>query len=71
MDPMLNPAHVLVGTHAKNRDMAVAFADWIIMEDGGQKVIKNFEKYGALLYKTAPKEEENINPLGKAKTLLG
>ncbi|MCJ1280008.1 hypothetical protein MMC21_007833 [Puttea exsequens] len=66
-DPLLNPAHLLVGTNAENKAMANKFADWMIREDGGQKVIDGFQKNGVDLYTTAPK---GVNPLGKVKGLL-
>jgi len=67
-DPLLNPAHILVGKDAKNKAMANSFADWMIKEDGGQKVIKGFQKNGYDLYTGAP---QGVNPLGKADDLLG
>ncbi|KAM3079230.1 hypothetical protein ACMFMF_004153 [Clarireedia jacksonii] len=53
-DPLLNPAHILVGTRGTNRDMANRFADWMIMRDGGQKVVQNFGVGGNILYSVAP-----------------
>ncbi|WEW57262.1 hypothetical protein PRK78_002727 [Emydomyces testavorans] len=53
-DLLLNPAHLLVGTRAKNKDVAKAFAKWLVSKDGGQKVIKEFEKDGQQLYSPAP-----------------
>lgn len=66
-DPLLNPAHLLVAASAKNRARAVAFADWMIREDGGQKVIETFTKNGRVLYVAAPK---GVDPLGRARELL-
>ncbi|KAL8798367.1 MAG: hypothetical protein Q9182_006731 [Xanthomendoza sp. 2 TL-2023] len=54
---LLNPAHALVGTWSKYRDMANAFADWMVRDEGGQKVVGGFKKYGQILYTRAPKEE--------------
>ncbi|KAL8994385.1 MAG: hypothetical protein Q9169_005620 [Polycauliona sp. 2 TL-2023] len=54
---MLNPAHALVGTWGKNKDIANAYADWTVREDGGQKVASEFKVNGAVLYTKAPKEE--------------
>ena len=48
--------------------MANKFADWMIKEDGGQKVIKEFNKNGHNLYTTAP---VGLDPLGKVSGLLG
>ncbi|RAL63040.1 hypothetical protein DID88_004125 [Monilinia fructigena] len=53
-DPLLNPAHILVGTRGKNIAMAHKFADWMIQRDGGQKVIEEFEVNGEILYSVAP-----------------
>ena len=63
----MNPAHLLVGTWAENKDMANKFADWMIKEDGGQKLIKGFQKNGIDLYTTAP---IGVDPLGRVKGLL-
>ena len=48
--------------------MANAFADWMIKDDGGQKVIVEFQKNGKDLYTCAPK---NVKPLAKADEILG
>ncbi|RDW80191.1 hypothetical protein BP6252_04829 [Coleophoma cylindrospora] len=53
-DPLLNPAHILVGTRGANREMAHKFADWMIRRDGGQKIVEDFEHNGVRLYSTAP-----------------
>ncbi|KAB8302067.1 hypothetical protein EYC80_005518 [Monilinia laxa] len=53
-DPLLNPAHILVGTRGKNIAMAHKFADWMIQRDGGQKVVEEFEVNGGILYSVAP-----------------
>lgn len=53
-DPLLNPAHILVGTRGANREMAHKFADWMIRRDGGQKVVEEFEHNGVRLYSAAP-----------------
>ena len=63
----MNPAHLLVGTEAENKEMANNFADWMIKEDGGQKVVKGFQKNGIDLYTTAP---VGVDPLGRVKGLL-
>lgn len=52
-DPLLNPAHLLIGKKAPNPDTAQAFADWLVSPDG-QKVITGFEKNGEQLYSPAP-----------------
>lgn len=67
-DPLLNPAHVLVGKNAKNKQRANEFADWIGQENGGQQVIKDFQKNGKVLYSTIP---AGVDPLGRVKGILG
>ena len=54
---MLNPARALVGTHGRNKDVANAFADWMITDEGGQKIVSEFAAKGVLLYTRAPKDE--------------
>ncbi|KAL8718067.1 MAG: hypothetical protein Q9225_004761 [Loekoesia sp. 1 TL-2023] len=54
---LLNPAHALVGTWGKYKDTANAFADWMVKDDGGQRVASEFTVHGAVLYTKAPKEE--------------
>ncbi|KAL8776626.1 MAG: hypothetical protein Q9213_008199 [Squamulea squamosa] len=61
---LLNPAHALVGTWGKYRDMANAFADWMIRDDGGQKIASEFTVNGAVLYTRAPKEERKTKEVG-------
>ena len=58
-DPiLLNPAHALVGTWGKYKNTANALADWMVREDGGQKVVSGFMANGVVLYTKAPKGEE-------------
>ena len=52
-DPLLNPAHLLIGANASNPDFARAFAEWSI-GTGGQKVIASFSQHGEILYSIAP-----------------
>jgi ABC-type Fe3+ transport system substrate-binding protein len=52
-DPLLNPAHLLIGAKAPSSKRAVAFAEWVI-SDRGQSVIAGFEKNGQKLYSPAP-----------------
>ena len=56
-DPLLNPAHMLVGTQAEDRELTTAFAEWITSQNG-QDVIRGFEKNGEVLYTEAPSAEE-------------
>ncbi|ODH34887.1 hypothetical protein ACO22_03045 [Paracoccidioides brasiliensis] len=52
-DPLLNPAHLLIGTKARNVEIANKFAQWIT-SPAGQKVIIEFKKDGVQLYSGAP-----------------
>ncbi|GLB40858.1 putative PBP superfamily domain containing protein [Lyophyllum shimeji] len=55
-DPLLNPAHVLLGSKADRKNVmnAKSFMDWVVRSDGGQKVIREFMKYDEVLYSEAP-----------------
>lgn len=48
-DPLLNPAHILVGKNAKHEKMADKFAQWFIGFDG-QRFITDLKKNGRQLY---------------------
>lgn len=52
-DPLLNPAHLLIGLKGQDRLLARQFADWA-MSCRGQTIITTFEKNGQLLYSGAP-----------------
>lgn len=52
-DPLLNPAHILIGKGAKNEKMADKFTHWTVSAEG-QKVITSFKKGGEQLYSAAP-----------------
>ncbi|KAL2168004.1 hypothetical protein VTG60DRAFT_539 [Thermothelomyces hinnuleus] len=52
-DPLLNPAHLLIGAKAANAETAQSFADWLV-SSAGQDVIKGFKKNGEQLYSPAP-----------------
>jgi ABC-type tungstate transport system permease subunit len=53
-DPLLNPAHMLLGAKAPNPDVANTFLNWMV--GAGQDVIIRFAKNGQVLYSPAPKE---------------
>lgn len=59
---MLNPAHAIISTNAKNKPLANKFLDWLIEDDGGQDIIGNFAPNGVLLYTRAPKYEPDSKP---------
>ncbi|KAM5344058.1 hypothetical protein ACJ41O_012595 [Fusarium nematophilum] len=54
-DPLLNPAHALIGETAPNAKEADAFVKWLV-SDKGQDVITGFKKDGQQLYTGAPKK---------------
>ncbi|KAI0069290.1 hypothetical protein BV25DRAFT_1818283 [Artomyces pyxidatus] len=56
-DLLLNPGHVLLRANidAKYKSICERFMDWVISQDGGQKVIREFKKNGQVLYSEAPK----------------
>ncbi|GLB40857.1 putative PBP superfamily domain containing protein [Lyophyllum shimeji] len=57
-DPLLNPAHVLLGSKANpaNTDIWNGFMEWVVQKDGGQKVIREFKKSDQVLYSEAPSD---------------
>ena len=61
---LLNPAYAVVGTRGGNRDMANSFADWLVREDGGQKVISEFAVNGVELYTKAPASRKKERRVG-------
>lgn len=54
---LLNPAHVLLGKLAA-KDEPNFFLEWVKLPDGGQKVVKDFEKEGQQLYSAAPTDKD-------------
>ncbi|KAF9459273.1 hypothetical protein BDZ94DRAFT_1172016 [Collybia nuda] len=58
-DPLLNPAHVLLGSrvNASNAAMSKLFMKWVAMKTEGQKVVSEFKKFGEVLYSEAPDTE--------------
>ncbi|KAL2814507.1 hypothetical protein BDW59DRAFT_176439 [Aspergillus cavernicola] len=58
-DPLLNPAHILIGNSATYANMAQDFTSWTVSE-AGQSVITSFTKNGQQLYSGAP---SNDNPI--------
>ncbi|QSS48746.1 extracellular tungstate binding protein [Histoplasma capsulatum var. duboisii H88] len=52
-DPLLNPAHLLIGAQAQDLQLAKEFAKWVV-GSRGQKVILAFKKGGKQLYTGAP-----------------
>jgi ABC-type tungstate transport system permease subunit len=59
-DPLLNPAHVLLGSNvdSANVQMSKLFMKWVAMKTEGQKVIAGFKKSGEVLYSEAPDSED-------------
>lgn len=66
-DPLLNPAHVLVGKNATYKDMANKFADFMVRAEGGQRVVNEFAVNGILLYSGSPR---GVDPMNRVKFLL-
>jgi ABC-type tungstate transport system permease subunit len=52
-DPLLNPAHLLVGKKAPHAKTANDFAKWLVSKKG-QDVVVGFKKDGQQLYSPAP-----------------
>ena len=52
-DPLLSPAHILVGKNATHERMAETFAQWTVSAEG-QHVVTEFKKNGHQLYTAAP-----------------
>jgi ABC-type tungstate transport system permease subunit len=65
-DPLLNPAHIIVGVHGTNREMAKRFVDWMI-GGIGQKIVSEFKVNGVVLYSGAP---PGVDPMNRVKLLL-
>jgi ABC-type Fe3+ transport system substrate-binding protein len=57
---MLNGAHALVGSFAKNKEMANEFLDWVIGSDG-QEIMRTFSANGVALYAPAPAASSRSN----------
>ncbi|KAK5054449.1 hypothetical protein LTR84_001339 [Exophiala bonariae] len=57
-DPLINPAHALVGTLAENRELADAFVQWLQSDEGGQSIIGSFAVHGTVLHSRAIKGHE-------------
>lgn len=53
-DPLLNPAHLIVGKKLQNPTVANEFVEWATCKNGGQRVITDFKKNGEQLYSGAP-----------------
>lgn len=65
-DPLLNPAHILVGQCATNKEMANRFVDWMI-SDQGQRIVTEFAVNGVVLYSGAPK---GVDPMNRVNLLF-
>lgn len=57
-DPLLNPVAVLLDGNVceKNQKLAQGFIDWMVDPEGGQAVVKNYQRPGSkeYLYTMAP-----------------
>ena len=54
---LLNPARLLQGAKAAQKDLASSFMEWAISDDGGEEVIRTFSKNGQVLYSPTPKDQ--------------
>ena len=52
-DPLLNPAAALLSAKAREMDMARSFMAWLSAADGGQRVVRTFERNGYIIYSPA------------------
>ncbi|KAF4996551.1 hypothetical protein FGRMN_4435 [Fusarium graminum] len=65
-DPLLNPAHALIGENAPNGEEAEKFVKWLI-SDEGQDVIHSFKKDGQILYSKAPPQSKKSGRLSMSE----
>lgn len=63
-DPLINPAHALVGTLTENREEADAFVEWLQSDEGGQRVVGNFAVHGTVLHSRVIK---GVDPLSRVQ----
>lgn len=63
-DPLINPAHALVGAMAQNRLQADAFVEWLQSDEGGQRVVGNFAVHGTVLHSRAV---SGVDPLSQVR----
>ncbi|KAF9265323.1 hypothetical protein L218DRAFT_997818 [Marasmius fiardii PR-910] len=50
---LLNPCTAVLAASTINQEIANSFMDWLVSEDGGQQVVKDFQKGGQQLYTPA------------------
>lgn len=66
---LLEPARALAGVQVVNKaykDMADAFAEWVVRQEGGQKVVSEFAPNGVVLYAKAPEGTSGESESGYA-----
>ncbi|KAF9261636.1 hypothetical protein L218DRAFT_930464 [Marasmius fiardii PR-910] len=51
---LMNPCSALLASDAANKEIAEEFMKWLVNDDGGQQVIKEFKKNGERLYTPRP-----------------
>ncbi|KAG7095014.1 hypothetical protein E1B28_005808 [Marasmius oreades] len=54
---LLNPCSALSAPDTANKEMAEDFMNWVVRDDGGQQVVKDFKKNGERLYSPRPKKQ--------------
>ncbi|KAM0342031.1 hypothetical protein ACHAPU_009759 [Fusarium lateritium] len=67
-DPLLNPAHALIGENAPNEKEAERFVKWLVSNEG-QDVVHSFKKDGQILYSKAPQRSKDHGRLSMSEGL--
>jgi len=63
-DPLLNPAAALLGAKARDMELARMFMHWLVQPDGGQRVVRTFERNGFIIYSEAPRPGQSSKAHG-------
>ncbi|KAK1223620.1 hypothetical protein PQX77_013517 [Marasmius sp. AFHP31] len=56
-DVLLNPCNALLASKTLDGEIAGGFMDWVVHQDGGQQVVRDFRKNGEQLYTARPKTD--------------
>jgi len=65
------PIGIIVGSQAENKERGNQFADWLIAEAGGQKVVQSVQQDGKALYSCIPSSEELLETSFKEQNAGG
>ena len=68
-DTLINPAIVLRGVRSEEKELAGEFVEWLVSREGGQEVIRTFEKGGVVLHSVAPDEADVLEGWRKGSRL--